>query len=76
VSNYVRVEFAPSIDSQGRGAIHITVVISPDAIQNLPSGATLDALVRIRERLHEMHVDSTPIVSYATEAELAEDVSS
>ena len=75
-SNVVRVELARGVDSQGRGAIHITVVIAPDAIQKLPSGATLDALVRIRERLHEMRVDSTPIVSYATEAELAEDVGS
>ena len=72
--NVVRVEFAPGIDSQGRGAIHITVVITPDAIQKLPSGATIDALVRVRERLHEMRVDSTPIVHYATEVELAEDV--
>jgi hypothetical protein len=74
--NVVRVEVARGVDSQGRGAIHITVVISPDAIQNLPSGATLDVLVRVRELLHEMHVGSTPIVSYATEAELAEDVGS
>lgn len=74
--NVVRVELAPDIDSQGRGAIHITAIITPDAIQRLPSGATVDALVRVRGRLHEMRVDSTPIVSYATEAELAEDVDS
>lgn len=74
--NVVRAEFASGVDSQGRGAIHITVVISTDAIQKLPSGATVDALVRVRERLHEMRVDSTPIVYYATEAELAEDVGS
>jgi hypothetical protein len=71
--NVVRIEYAPGIDSQGRGAVRITVIIAPNAIQRLASGATVDALVRLRERLHEMRVDRTPIVQYATEAELAED---
>jgi len=73
--NVVRVEFAPGIDSQGRGAIRITVIIAPNAVQRLPGSATVEALVRLRERLHEMRVDRTPIVDYATEAELAEDAS-
>jgi hypothetical protein len=70
--NVVRVEFAPGIDSQGRGAIRTTVVLTPHAIERLPNGAPVDALVRLRERLQEMRVDRTPIIEYATEAELAE----
>lgn len=72
--NVVRVEFAPGIDSEARGAIEITVVIAPDAIEKLSSGKQVDALVRLRGRLREMRVDRTPIIQYATEAELAEDV--
>jgi hypothetical protein len=74
--NVVRVEFAPGIDSQGEGAINVTVVIAPDAVQRLTGDATIDARARLRERLEEMGVNSTPIVYYATEAELAEDVGS
>lgn len=72
--NVVRVELAPGVDFQGHGAIDITVVIAPDAVQNLPGGAPIDARARVRERLNEMRVDSSPIIHYATEAELAEDV--
>jgi hypothetical protein len=72
--NVVRVEFAPGIDAEARGAIEITVVIAPNAVQKLPSSTQVDALIRLRKRLHEMHVDRTPIIQYATEAELAEDV--
>jgi hypothetical protein len=72
--NVVRVELAPGVDFQGHGAIDITVVIAPDAVQKLPGGAPIDARVRVRERLSEMRVETSPIIHYATEAELAEDV--
>jgi len=71
--NVVRAEFEPTTDSQGRGALKITVVIAPGAIQRLANGAVVDALVRLQERLREMRVDRTPIVEYATEAELVQD---
>jgi hypothetical protein len=35
-------------------------------------GRVLDALVAVRKRLREMGGDRTPIVVYATEAELAD----
>jgi len=71
--NVVRVEYEPAIDSQGRDALGITVVIAPGATTKLKPGAALDALVRLRSRLHEMREERTPIVEYATEAELAQD---
>ena len=70
--NVLRVEYAPATDSRGEGAVLITIVIQPDAIHKLKPGATLDALVKLRERLQEMREERTPIVEYATEAELAE----
>jgi hypothetical protein len=71
--NVLRVEYEPAIDSQGRDALRITVVIAPGAIKRLSNGAALDALVRLRGRLREMRERRTPIVEYATEAELAQD---
>jgi hypothetical protein len=71
--NVLRVEHEPTTDSQGRSAIKITVVIAPDATKKLANGAVLDALVRLQTRLREMGVDRTPIIEYATEAELLQD---
>ncbi len=71
--NVVRATFAPTTNSQGRDALKITVVIRPGATKTLQNGAALNALVRVQERLHEMNDSRTPIVEYATEAELAQD---
>src|SRR6266508_2875866 len=72
--NVVRLDWEPTTDSQGREALKITVVIPPGATQKLKkNGAVHDALVRLHERLREMGDDRTPIVEYATEAELAQD---
>ena len=71
--NVVRVEYEPTTDSQGQGALKITVVITPGATKKLLKGATLDALVRLQGRLSEMKEERTPIIQYATEAELAQD---
>jgi hypothetical protein len=74
--NVVRVEVAPSIDALGRGAMLTTIVITPDALPRLSSEALADAEMRLQDRLREMHVAGAAIVELATEAELAEDVSS
>jgi hypothetical protein len=72
----VEVEVAPSVDALGRDAMLTTVVIAPNAIQRLGSESAVNAEVRLRRRLREMHVTATPILDFATEAELAEDVGS
>jgi hypothetical protein len=71
-ANVVRVEYEPTVDSQGREALKITVVIAPGATQRLRK-VVLDGLVSLRMRLNEMGDTRTPIVEYATEAELVED---
>ena len=71
--NVVRVEFEPATDSQGQDALKITVVIAPGSTEKLAKGASLSALVRLQERLSKMRDDRTPIIEYATEAELAQD---
>lgn len=71
--NIVRLDWKPTIDSQGREALKITVVITPRATQKLKEGAVLDALVRLQQQLSEMKDDRIPIVEYVTEAELLQD---
>jgi hypothetical protein len=71
--NVVRVEYSSTTDSRGQDALKILVVIAPGAARRLANGAALDALVRLRERLREMRDDRTPIVEYATEADLEQD---
>ena len=72
-NNVVRVDWSPTIDSLGENALKITAVITPGALRRIKQGATLDALVRLRDRLSEMGEERIPIVHYATEAELAQD---
>jgi hypothetical protein len=72
--NVVRVEYESTIDSWGRDALKITVVIAPGAARRLAKG-TLNASVKLRERLEEIGDERTPIIEYATEAELAQDAS-
>src|SRR5262249_1378371 len=74
--NVVRLDWKPATDSQGRGALKITVVITPEATQKIKGGAALDALVKLQERLTEMHEERIPLIEYATEAELQQDGSS
>ena len=70
--NVVRVDYEPTIDSQGDGAIKVTIVLTPGAIKRLKGGTMIDASIRLRERLGAMHDDRTPIIGYATQAELAQ----
>jgi hypothetical protein len=74
--NVLRVEVAPTLDAEGRGAMLTTIIIAPGAIERLNSEVQVDAEVRLRERLREMHVAGATIMNFATEAELAEDVGS
>lgn len=71
--NVVRVDTEPAVDSQGRNALRITVVIAPTAVEALSTGAPLDASVRLKQRLGQMPIEYTPIIEYVTEAELKQD---
>jgi hypothetical protein len=71
LNNVVRIEKRPATDSLGREALRITVVLRPGATKRLENGAPLDALVSLQRRLADMGDHRTPLVEYATEAELA-----
>lgn len=74
--NIVRVEHEPTTDSQGRDALRVRIVLAPDAINKVANGAVLDALVKLQTRLGDFGDLRTPILEYATEAELEQDASS
>lgn len=67
----VRVDYRTTLDSQDSQAIEILIVLTPSAIDDLAEGDVLDSLNGIRKRLREMGEDRTPIIDFATEAELA-----
>ena len=62
----------PTIDSEGREALRITIVIKPGAAAKIKGDAALDTLVQIQDRLREAGEERFPIVEYATEEELEE----
>lgn len=70
--NIVRLEIAPTTDSQGENTLKVTVVILPGAVHKFKDGAVLDALINLNGRLREMGEERTPIIEYMTEAELQE----
>ena len=62
----------PTVDSQGREALRITIVIPPGAPAKIKGNAALDTLVQIQEKLREAGEERFPIVEYATKEELEE----
>jgi hypothetical protein len=69
VSNIVS---EPAIDSEGRDALRITIVIKPGAAAKIKGDAALDTLVQIQDRLRQAGEERFPIVEYATKEELEE----
>jgi hypothetical protein len=69
---FVTVMHAPTTDSMGSDALHITIVLTPGSTEAITGDLALNTLVEIRERLREAGEERLPIVEYATEEELAE----
>src|ERR1700682_4582304 len=61
-----------AIDSEGREALRITIVIKPGAATRIRGDAALDILVQIQDQLREAGEERFPIVEYATQEELEE----
>lgn len=67
-----RVTTEPAVDSEGKDALRITIVVTPEAVAQLEAGPVVDTLVQVQDRLREAGEDRFPIIDYATEAELEE----
>lgn len=65
-----RVFSEPTIDSEGKAALRLTIVIAPDSVSRITGDALLDTLVQIQRDLQAEGEDRLAIVEYATEDEL------
>ncbi len=66
----LRVFSEPTLDSEGKDALHLTIVVAAEAVDALEGDALLDTLVQIQRDLQKAGEDRFAIVEYATEAEL------
>ncbi len=69
----LRVLSEPTVDVEGLDALLLTIVVAPDSDERLEGDALLDTLVQIQRDLQSAGENRFAIVSYATEAELADD---
>jgi hypothetical protein len=70
--NVIRVFIEPGIDAEGKDALRITIVITPDAVDKIDGDALLDNLLKVHDGFQQLGEERTPMVGYATEEELAE----
>ncbi len=68
-----RVMTEPAATFDGEEAVRITIVLTPEAVDQLANGDPIDVLSRIWDGLRSAGDERFPILQYATEAEL-EDV--
>ncbi len=63
------VTTAPFVDSEGRDALRITIVLDPVSGKRIEGDATLDTLVQIQEQLQAAGEERFPLLEYTTEGE-------
>jgi len=67
----VRTVFSePTSDLEGKDALRITIVVTPDAVEKLKGDAALNTLVQIVLRLQSAGEERFPYIEYSTEDEL------
>ena len=64
------VNSEPTVDSDGKEALDITIVLKLSPAGQISGVNALDALVRIERALRKAKEERFPIISYATEEEL------
>lgn len=71
-SNVETVESEDAVDSEGRDALRITIVVKPGTAEKFDGEKLLDTLVQIQERLRREGEERFATVEYATKEELEE----
>jgi hypothetical protein len=69
-ANVEAVSSESALDSEGRDAVRITIILKPGTAAKLEGDAILDTLVRIQQQLRKAGEDRLAIVEYATKEEL------
>jgi len=75
-SGLSRVYSEPAMDSEGREALLVTIVLRSDAPVKINGARALNTIVRIQRDLRRSGEERFPIIDFVTEDELASDVSS
>ncbi len=75
-AGFSRVYSEPALDSEGREALLVTIVLRSDAPGKINGAKALNTIVRIQRDLRRSGEERFPIIDFATEDELASDVSS
>jgi hypothetical protein len=65
-----RVTSESTVDSEGKEALDITIVLERGAAGRISGDSALDALVSIERALRKAKEERFPIISFATEEEL------
>jgi hypothetical protein len=60
----------PDTDLDGKDALRVTIVVTPEAIEKLKGDGFLDTLVEVQNRLRDAGEERFPIVWWSTEEEL------
>ncbi|TXL71737.1 DUF2188 domain-containing protein [Vineibacter terrae] len=69
-SSLERVITEPAIDSQGKDALRIILVLKPGAVRKLTGKRVIGVLVGMQQKFEAEGDERFPIVEYATEQEL------
>lgn len=70
---FERLVARSATDSEGREALRITLVLSPEAATELSGDEALDLLTELNHALEREGEERFAVVEYATEAEMQED---
>ena len=65
-----RVDSEPTLDSEGKEALDITIVLKRGSAGKISGDSALDTLVTIERALHKAKEERVPIISFVTEEEL------
>jgi hypothetical protein len=65
-----RVDSEPTLDSQGKEALDITIVLKRGSAGKISGDSALDTLVTVEKALRKAKEERVPIISFVTEGEL------
>lgn len=68
-----RVQTDVAFDSEGKDAVRFRLVVTPETVDAITGAAAIGLLLEVREQLSAEGEPRSPLVEYATEAELAEE---
>ena len=69
-----RVVSSPSVDSEGRAALHVVIVLPDKSAPRIDGKMALDTIVNVQRDLQTAGEERFAVVDFATEDEMRQDV--